>query len=362
MDSALFPCVAALSVLAGAQGDASSEAEATSLFARPLFLSEHEPDCRALRVIQIAHVGAASSLTSTRTEPEALALAQQVLDRLARGEAWEALSLELSNARSKESGGVLGTFPPRSLHPGLEDFLWQAALGQVSPPLATSMGVLVAQRIERYAACREVIVLGTSAAALGLANELRVRGDPAKTLADDLVVREGRGRLLPREVRVRVFERGADDAALRRAVFGAAVGERVGPFTSGRGIHVAERVPLELAAPEAFESKWIRARAIFIAHRDAPGAVEYDARSAPEAAALVKSLQRRVEDGADMAALAREFDDDPGGHARDGDLGWLYRGHPGLARAVEPAFLAAPGTLLEPIPLLSGWLLLRRER
>lgn len=334
----------------------------TSLFARPLYLQEGEPDCRSVGVIQLAHRESTGSTRATRTKSEALALAESVRDRLIEGEAWISVSAAISDARGREKGGVLGSFPAGALHPSLEAFLWNAEEGDVSRPLDLPMGVLVAQRIERFVACEEVVVLGAHDAARAVADELVALVGSVSTLEEAVHRLEEVGHVFVHSREIRVFERGPDDALQKRALFGVVTGETVGPFRSGRGFHVSRRIELGDAPREVYETRWIRARAIFIGHRASPGPAEYHSRTPEEAAELAVALHARARAGADLAALAREYDDDPGGRARSGDLGWIYRGHPGLSRALEPAFLATVGELLEPIALASGWLIVRRER
>jgi hypothetical protein len=357
-----------LALLLGFRGSTRSQDAAdagsapTSLFARPLYLTESEPDCRASRVIQLAHLESTGSARSTRSRSEALSLAAGVRDRLMGGGGWSSISAAISDAPGRSGGGVLGSFPRGALDPSLEAFLWNAEEGEVSPPLDLATGVLVVQRIARFVACEELVVLGTDDAARAIADEIFALADRRPTLQETALEMEAAGRAFTHAREILVLERGPDDALQKRALFDAVLGEIVGPFRSGRGFHVSRRIELSAAAPDAFATRWIRARAVFIGHRDSPGPVAHHSRTSEEAAALAREIHRRALAGEDLAVLAREFDDDPGGRARSGDLGWIYRGHPGLARGLEAAFLAKAGELLDPIAVASGWLIVRRER
>lgn len=78
-----------------------------------------------------------------------------------------------------------------------------------------------------------------------------------------------------------------------------------------------------------------------------------DAQKAAEAKAADIAAKARAE-GADFAALAKEFSDDAGSKATGGDLGWLEQG------ITDPAFDAAlfamqPDTVSDPIKGADGW-------
>ena len=63
-----------------------------------------------------------------------------------------------------------------------------------------------------------------------------------------------------------------------------------------------------------------------------------------------------------MRKLAREFDEDLGGNEREGDLGWVFRGQPGLPKELKRACLLRVGDVAEPQKTAAGYLLVRRER
>ena len=92
-----------------------------------------------------------------------------------------------------------------------------------------------------------------------------------------------------------------------------------------------------------------------------PGILRTAERRIPLAHDYFLADLERLRAGEDMAELAAEFDDDRGGRARAGDLGWLFRHNPRTNVALEPLFLADPGELLSSVAIKSGWLLLKRE-
>ena len=328
----------ALAHLAPAQGRGASEPTVSSL-ARPLYLGAEPPECRAL---------AGLSIPADAREPSAArAQAQAVRERLRAG-------AELESAARGVPGAVplYGTFAPGALHPVLDAFLFAAAPDELSEPLEGERALFVVRRVERWAACRELLVPGTDAEAEARARELAARaraGEDFVRLARELSPDEGGA-----AAEATLYERGPRDAFLKRAAFEAAVGEVFGPLRSPLGFHVGKRVPVQALPAELRERGWIRARALLVADV-APGAEPRDAR------ARAQALAEQIRAGADMAALARAYDDDPGGRARSGDLGWLHRDHPGLAPVLARLFTAEPGALLGPLAAPGGWVVLRRE-
>jgi hypothetical protein len=93
--------------------------------------------------------------TGTHTDAEALALAQQTLDRLNKGEDFATLAKELSEDTSNNAqGGDLGWFlPTEKGGPMVQDFSTAAFKltkpGEVSPPVKTQFGYHIIKLIER---------------------------------------------------------------------------------------------------------------------------------------------------------------------------------------------------------------------
>lgn len=82
---------------------------------------------------------------------------------------------------------------------------------------------------------------------------------------------------------------------------------------------------------------------------------EHDADSARE---LAWSLHRRIDEGEDFAALAREYSQDPGSSDGGGDLGWIEPGV--MVSAFEDALYALePGEVSDPVESGFGWHLIR---
>lgn len=79
------------------------------------------------------------------------------------------------------------------------------------------------------------------------------------------------------------------------------------------------------------------------------------------ARAKAEELRKKAAGGADFAALAREFSDDPSAKTNGGDLGFF------VAEQMDPAFSAAafalvePGALSEPVRSRFGWHVIRLQ-
>jgi peptidyl-prolyl cis-trans isomerase SurA len=89
-------------------------------------------------------------------------------------------------------------------------------------------------------------------------------------------------------------------------------------------------------------------------HRARHILVRVDAQTSEEAALRrIQDLRRRIELGADFAALARDFSQDPGSASRGGELDWAYPGDlvPEFERALASL---APGQLSDPVRTVFG--------
>jgi hypothetical protein len=131
---------------------------------------------------------------------------------------------------------------------------------------------------------------------------------------------------------------------------------------SSLGYHVLKRVPETEVDPALREMGFVRLRGILVAWAGAHGADPALTRTQAEAKVLAEELRLRVLGGEDMATLAREHDDDPGGRERAGDLGWIHRQNPNLSRHFDTAFLLRPGEVSKLMTSSAGFVILRRER
>jgi len=347
-------------------GDPSLESPMTA----PLYLSEEPPGCRSLRSIRLpfelpAEDGPARQ--GGRTRAEALELARSLGGMLGAGAEFGALARAHSRSPLARQGGVLGTFPPGVLLPAFDRFLFAAEIGEVSEPIVEGGAVHLLQRIERWAACRQIFLKGRGDEVRARAEELveRLRGGEdyqalAREHSDDRESARRGGAWL-------IFERGSDDTLLKKAAFDAPVGEVFGPLSSPLGFHVGKREPLEVEDDPASgfaglrENNWVRATGLLVAHEKGK---EIRARrtllAANDLAKELFVLARARE--LPLAELAKEHTDEPGGRERAGDLGWIYRGNPNRMRPLEKLFLVRPGTLLEPKHTDEGWILLQRTQ
>jgi len=339
-------------------GDGGELVGARSYLTSPLFLEGVPPECRSLRSIQVGFAEAKDPLPGVeRDRAEARALAEEVVRRLREGVPFEDLFAVFADAPPQASGGVLGTYAPGVLLDDLGEFLWSAQIGEVSEPIEAKDSFHVVQRIRRWAGCRQIQIQGTTRVERALADEVARRLRAGESFEDVLA------ELDPEKVRmiVSAFERGVRDRFLKAAIFRSGEGEIVGPLRSPLGFHVAERIPIEEVPRERWETTWVRARAIVVAHSEAPGPVQLSDRSPIAARDLAFAIHDRILAGEDMASVAREVNDDVDGKRRGGDLGWLHRPNPGTSSVLDRLFTVEPGELIEPLPVGIGWIVLRRE-
>jgi parvulin-like peptidyl-prolyl isomerase len=332
----------------------------TSLLARPLYLDEAPPELRSARHL-LLHFAA-----GTRTRAQTEELAQELARRAHAGEDFAALVRSDSQAPDAQSGGVLGTFARGMLEPHLDEFLFAAEPGAVSEPLETPAGWALLQRIDTLAAVLQIRIdvkepAGEAPARARLAQilgQLSSGGDFAKLareFSDDADSKARGGQFA-------IYERGAADQLLKQAAFELAVGQVSLPVRSPFGYHLLKRVaPAELD-PALRENLWVRLRAILVQYDLAQGADMSKAPDQKKAREIADALIARIRKGEDMREVAAEFNDDPGGKQRKGDLGWVHRGAPNLVPALSQAALLPVGTLGDPLLTPFGYLIVRRER
>jgi parvulin-like peptidyl-prolyl isomerase len=342
--------------------DAAEPAPPISAFTLPLYLDDLPPEVRSLRLIHIVHADVPNAARNvTRTHAEALELARHVAASLRAGEDFARLAREYSSGPNATTGGVLGTFPPGLLATQMDDFLFQAEVGEISDPIDIENGIHVAQRIDTYAATRHIAIHDASPAGKARAEAALARiraGEDFATVAreeSDGPETRARGGLFT------LFERGASDRLLKQAAFEARVGETVGPIETPIGYHLIQRVPVDGHPEDLRETTLVRVRAILISHDNTPLGGISAQRPMEDAERLANEIRDRIRSGEDMAELARHFNDDIGGKERDGDLGWLHRNHPKGAPFLAQCFTIEPGEVLGPILTNVGYAVVRRE-
>ena len=330
-----------------------------SLVVRPLHLGESPPPVRSVRHILLGYrdaVGASGDEATTREG--ALALAAELVARARRGVDFAQLAAEHSDDPNAHRGAVLGSFAPKVLAPALDKFLFTADPGEISEPIVDERGVHILQRIETHAAVLQILIRGEGSEARArceaLVTRLRSGADFSELAREHSDDRESAAR----GGQLAIYERGVKDTLLKSASFRMAIGEILGPLESPIGWHVLKRVPIGEVDPSLAEPTFVRVRGILL-RLDESSAIHGEHAHAAE---LALDLFHRIRDGEDMRSLAREFDEDPGGKEREGDLGWIHRGQPGLSRELRRACLLPVGQVAEPARTVAGYLLLRRER
>jgi len=335
--------------------------ERHSIFIWPLFLDAKPPELRSLEHLVIPFdIGNGAPLGRGRTPEQARELAEQFRERVLAGESYDALCQEWIARGYSRLPVVLGSVAQGML-PEVDDFLFSAEIGAISTPRQLRAGIALERRVETYAACRQIMVQGTDANALALAQELRAKLDQGADFAE--LARESSQDPLsaPLGGQLAIFERGPRDQILKAEAFRLALGEIGGPIGSPIGYHIVKRVPLEEIDPSLADRTWVRARAILLAHAGVLGGTPRNPRSAESARKLGAELHQRILEGADMAELAREHCDDIGGRERGGDLGWVHRRAPSKLASLDALYSAVVGELLDIQETTAGIVLLRRE-
>jgi parvulin-like peptidyl-prolyl isomerase len=333
-----------------------------SLLASPLHLEE-QPDGRAVRAIVVVHRDTPGASRSMQRSPdEARELAAQLARELEAGADFAALARQRSDHASSRYGGVLGTYWQGMLPPELDRFLFAAQMGELSGVIESPAAFYVAQRIERDVAWRQIQVAGTGPEARARCGELIERLKSGADFAELARAESADPISAPRGGIAGRFQRGPKDALLKAAAFEAAPGAIVGPVETPFALFVLQRIDPDDVDPSLTECVAVRVRAIRIAYTGAAGMPEGFQRSPEEAERIALDLAARIGAGEDMAQLARELDDDPGGREREGDLGWILRGGTRIPAPMEAVFQSEVGALSGPFTSNLGWVLYRREK
>lgn len=336
-----------------AQGTAAPDPAPTSLLVRPLELAETVPDTRAVALIRVRVDDPAPKVSNEE-------LARQIVAE-APAEAFELLATKYERQPTRDVRGLVGTYTRAMLDPSVAEAVFGPDSALHGPLTGADGGVYFAKSIPRDAGCRQVFVAGTDSSARqraeSILRELRAGADFAQVARERS---EDRASAL-RGGQLAIYERGRRDALLRAAAFGAKVGEIVGPLETPLGFHILQRVAPESIDARLRDDSWARVRSILVAFGGAAGADPALVREHEEAERIANDLARRIRDGEDMAKLAASFDDDRGGRARYGDLGWVRRGTSDIPQFFDKLFVEPPGTLIGPIASRSGFVLFRRE-
>ncbi|MFT4539966.1 MAG: parvulin-like peptidyl-prolyl isomerase [Planctomycetota bacterium] len=333
-----------------------------SLFTRPLYM-DVRPELRSAQHILIAHAGVPGAPATVKmTKKVAQAKAAELHAQLLAGADFVETAYHHSMTRSGTRGAVLGTFATGMLPEAFDEFLFSAELSDISAPISTRSGVHILRRVETRAAVLQIFIEGLGEEASARCIELRELidgghdfGELASEHSDDADSGARAGQFA-------IFERGAKDRLLKKAAFEMKIGEVRGPLESPLGLHLLKRVPISQLDPSLAELKWIRARGILIAYDTAVGADPLNQRTILEAKELSESLFSRLRGGEDFLRLAAEFNDDPGGRERSGDLGWIHRENPDLPVFMERLYTIPVGQQQPPQRTSAGFVILVREK
>jgi parvulin-like peptidyl-prolyl isomerase len=331
----------------------------TSVLTQPLYLDPALPPLRTAKHILLLD---SSAPESTRSREETIKLAGELVLRLRGGTNFDEIAHEYSQNGDPRASTILGTFAPEMLSASLDKFLFSAAVGDLSEPLEAKAGVYILQRVETHAAVLQIQVAETGEGGRARCLELRKALEQGADFAELAHQHSADKSSAARGGQFAIYERGRKDTLLKQAAFELEIGEVSAPIESSVGWHLLKRVAIDGVDPALATPSFVRLRAILVRFDTAVGADRAMDRTQEEARKLVDSLHKRIEEGADMRKLAREFDDDPGGKEREGDLGWIYRYAPNLAEPLRQAILLPPGSLTKPTLTNAGYLILKREK
>ena len=337
-------------------------ARAGSLLARPLYRTEAPPPMRAARHIVILHAGVSRKVMKhddQRTPEEALAVARELVARLRDGADFMEIAREHSGAPNLHRGALLGSFPEGMLMAQLDRFLWTSETGDVSDPIDTPFGFQILERIDSRAGVKQILLQGEGAERK--ARELRARlaqGEDFGELAREHSMDEASAE---RGGEYAIYVRGSKDNLLKALAFELELGEISEPYQSPLGWHILQRVDPDSVDPALDEKLFVRARAIVVSWKGAVAAPPGLERTKGEAFEVADQIHKRVTAGESMTEYASsEYNDDPGGREREGDLGWLYRRNPDAPNFLSELFVVQPGTLLSIKETTAGYVVLRR--
>jgi len=121
-------------------------------------------------------------------------------------------------------------------------------------------------------------------------------------------------------------------------------GETADPIETPGGIHVVQLLDQRGASTQS--ERQTRVRHILVQ----PSEI----RTESQTEALIRDIQRRLEEGADFAELAEEYSEDPGSALNGGDLGWTS-GDEFVPEFREAMGSTATGEVSEPFRSQYGW-------
>jgi parvulin-like peptidyl-prolyl isomerase len=212
-----------------------------------------DTDRIAARHILVSHAGAAQRpMSVSRDADAARAKAQQLLDRIRRGEDFAALAQAESDCKSRSKGGFLGAFGHGAMAPPFEEAAYALEVGEVSGLVESQFGFHIIRREELVEVHVAQILLhvspgtpdpeGTLRAAAGeRALQARVRldaGEPFEQVAKELST----GPSAPWGGDLGWLIRGDSLPEWEQHAFALEPGEIVGPFETEVGYHIIKRL------------------------------------------------------------------------------------------------------------------------
>lgn len=298
------------------------------------------PDEVAGALVLISYKDAPKPLpTATRTREEAKARAEEAV-RFARGKGVSFDDAVAKFSDDTSNRGRVGLIAKGTCTvPALEAALFGMEVGQVSDPIESDFGFLVATRMTARCAASHILLMYKGS--MRAPETVTRTREEAKALAE--------------EARRRVTEGGEAFAKVASELSDCpskAKGGNLGTFARGQMTPVFEDTAFALAPDEVsavietefgfhvikgnkLEKPW-RASHILLMYKGAQGAGDDVTRSKEEAKAQAEEVLRRLQAGEDFAKIASELSD-CGSRVQGGDLGRFGRGQmvPEFEKAVE---------------------------
>lgn len=319
----------------------------------------------AARYILISHVGAQKAV-SKRSKQDALARAKRIAAAARqKGADFVALAKKFSEA-PKEARGKAEVFHAGSADKAFADAAMSIGVGQVADPVATDQGVYVIQRVEleEYSTAHILVVYKgaelATAAIKRTEKEARARAEKiaakAKKPGASFALLASTYSDSPSKVRGGVISPIRPMTLLKgfepylEAVRKLKPGEVSDVVKTIYGFHVIKRLP----------NKKILVRHVLIAHDDGETKPKKKRSKRAARALAIRVRKKALEQGADFAALAREYSDGPSAE-RGGLLPPMMRGQM-VPKFEQYAFALDKGQVSDVVETKFGYHVIKRVR
>lgn len=322
--------------------------------------SKENPPVISARHILVQYQGAERA-TATRSKEEARARAEKIRD-LARSQGvnFADLAKYSDEPGAAARGGSLRVFGRGSMVPAFEDVAFSLGMGQVSDVVETDFGFHVITREPVYAISL-ILILHQGPQA---PPEITRTKEEAKALADEAIAALKGGMSFADVARKYSDEPNAKEGIVAAEVMTDAalppsLSEAIIPIPMGGVSSEPAEFPAGYFIFRKDPVEWAEAAHILISYKDAKGPAP-NPRSKEEARKLAEKVHKEASaSGADFAALARKYSEDPETKDKAGELGLVVRGKdPSIVS--EPILALPVGSLSEVVETPFGFHIFKR--